>query len=182
MSAQGRSRVSRRGRCVRSRGRSSLARRRTRSTRWTTDRGMTRIERRTAFCAEHSLFACGRCVRYSELKRLYPKVVTVTLDLGYADLRNHTLSVCLDCDQQVQEIGFPFEATYANNQETNNLRAPITFRFCGFGVDMNAGDGIKAGFQFNPWADGYMCLYDVDLESKQIKVRARRTRSRSKKP
>ena len=67
----------------------------------------------------------------------------MTLDFGYADLENHTLHVCLDCGGDVAEIGFPFEATYANNQETNNMLDPVTFRFCDFGVDMNLGDGLQ---------------------------------------
>jgi hypothetical protein len=35
--------------------------------------------------------------------------VTVTLDLGFADLLPHQLRVCLDCGDMVQEIGYPFE-------------------------------------------------------------------------
>jgi hypothetical protein len=28
----------------------------------------------------------------------------------------------------------------------------------------------QAGFQYNPWADGYICLYEADKQSKVVKV------------
>ncbi|KAK3279086.1 hypothetical protein CYMTET_13022 [Cymbomonas tetramitiformis] len=92
--------------------------------------------------------------------------MTVTLDFGEPDVMNasvvHELRLCLDCLNEVAEVGHAFEYNSADNREANNEVEPITLKFCNFGVDLHSSTGVQIGTQFIEWTD-FACLVDADF-------------------